>query len=346
MVRSAHDRGHCAPVTVQGLPAAIASRMRLPLIAAPMLRVSGPQLVEAACRSGVIGAFPTVNARSSDELDSWLTRFDAVSGEYGGAPYCANLIMRHDRLRDDLACLIDHRVEMVITSVGSPAPVVGPLRDIGALVLADVATLSHVDKAVAAGVDGVVLLSAGAGGQTGWLNPFAFVRAVREKFDGVIVLAGGMSDGTALYAATVLGCDLGYMGTKFIATSESLADVGYKRMLVDSTIDDIHLTRALTGIPANVLVPSIRQNGMDVEDLDESVSGTAAAERFSSMVGGSGPKRWVDIWSAGHSVSGVTAVSSTAELIHSVAAEFDAARTAARTEALNAPSATPLQDRP
>jgi nitronate monooxygenase len=314
-----------------------------------MLRVSGPRLVEAACRAGVVGAFPAVNARSTKELDSWLTTFDAAAAQSGNAnaPYCANLIMRHDRLRDDLACLIDHRVEMVITSVGSPAPVVGPLRDIGALVLADVATLSHVDKAVGAGVDGVVLLSAGAGGQTGWLNPFAFVRAVREKFDGVIVLAGGMSDGTALYAATILGCDLGYMGTKFIATSESLADVGYKRMLVDSTIDDIHLTRALTGIPANVLVPSILQNGLGIDDLDETVSGAAAAERFSSMVGGPGPKRWVDIWSAGHSVSGVTALSSTAELINSVSTEFDSARASARSEvALNAPGATFFQDRP
>lgn len=257
----ARQKGHGARVSMhgRGLPPRIASRLRLPLIAAPMLRVSGPRLVEAACRAGVVGAFPAVNARSTEELDAWLTTFDAAAkSDNANAPYCANLIMRHDRLRDDLACLIDHRVEMVITSVGSPAPVVGPLRDIGTLVLADVATLSHVDKAVGAGVDGVVLLSAGAGGQTGWLNPFAFVRAVREKFDGVIVLAGGMSDGTALYAATVLGCDLGYMGTKFIATSESLADVRYKGMLVDSTMDDIHLTRALTGIPANVLVPSIQ----------------------------------------------------------------------------------------
>lgn len=334
-------------VPAGGLPPAISTRLRIPLIAAPMLRVSGPQLVRAACQAGVVGAFPTVNARSTDELASWLSGFDAATIASGNtiAPYCPNLIVRHARARDDLECLVRHRVEMVITSVGSPAPVVGPLHDAGALVLADVATLAHAEKAVAAGVDGLVLLSAGAGGQTGWLNPFAFVRAVREKFDGVIVLAGGMSDGMALYAATVLGCDLGYMGTKFIATSESLADVGYKRMLVDSTIDDIHLTRALTGIPANVLVPSIRQNGLNVDDLDESVSGAAAAERFSSMVGGPGPKRWVDIWSAGHSVSGVTALSSTAELVNSVAMEFDSARRGTHV-AVNAPLGRPLQDRP
>lgn len=319
-------------MTVQGpgLPPAIASRLRLPLIAAPMLRVSGPQLVTAACRAGVVGAFPTVNARSTDELSSWLNAFDAAMRESAGtnAPYCANLIIRHTRVRDDLACLVDHRVEMVITSVGSPASVVGPLHDVGALVLADVATLAHAEKAVAAGVDGLVLLSAGAGGQTGWLNPFAFVRAVRAMFDGVVVLAGGMSDGAALYAATVLGCDLCYMGTKFIATSESMADVGYKEMLVDSTIDDVYLTRALTGIPANVLEPSIRQNGIDPKDLDESVSGAAATDRFSSVVAGPGAKRWVDIWSAGHSVSGVGSVSTTSEVVSRTASEFDAARAA------------------
>lgn len=328
MIPATDDRGHGDAVTVQGqrLPATMAGRMRLPLIAAPMLRVSGPQLVEAACRSGVVGAFPTVNARSAEELDSWLTGFDAVSETYGGAPYCANLIMRHDRVRDDLATLIDHGVEMVITSVGSPAGVVGPLHAVGALVLADVATLAHAEKAAAAGVDGLVLLSAGAGGQTGWLNPFAFVRAVREMFDGIVVLAGGMSDGAALYAATVLGCDLAYMGTKFIATAESMADSAYKEMLVDSSIDDIHLTRALTGIPANVLEPSIRQNGMTTADLDESVSGAAAAERFSSMVASDGPKRWVDIWSAGHSVSGVTAAPTVSELVSQISDEFDSAR--------------------
>jgi nitronate monooxygenase len=313
-----------------GLPPAIASRLRLPLIAAPMLRVSGPQLVTAACRAGVVGAFPTVNARSTAELSSWLDAFDAASRESGGtaAPYCANLIIRHARVHDDLACLVDHRVEMVITSVGSPASVVGPLHDVGALVLADVATLAHAEKAVAAGVDGLVLLSAGAGGQTGWLNPFAFVRAVRAIFDGIVVLAGGMSDGAALYAATVLGCDLCYMGTKFIATSESMADARYKEMLVDSTIDDVYLTRALTGIPANVLEPSIRQNGIDPKDLDESVSGEAATDRFSSVIAGPGPKRWVDIWSAGHSVSGVAAVATTSEVVNRTASEFDAARAA------------------
>jgi len=229
------------------LPISIADRLRLPVIAAPMLRVSGPELVIAACRAGVIGAFPTANARTSEDLDWWLTEITEASHRADAdrpvAPYAANLIIRQPRLFDDVACLVRHRVELVITSVGSPAPVVGPLHEIGAVVLADVATLEHARKAVAAGADGLVLLSAGAGGQTGWLNPFAFVRAVREFFDGPLVLAGGISDGQGLLAAQVLGCDLAYLGTSFIATRESLAGAAYRDMLVEATIDDVVLTK-------------------------------------------------------------------------------------------------------
>lgn len=279
---------------------------------------------------GVVGAFPTLNARSGEELSIWLDRFDAASTAANGrpAPYCPNLIIRHPCAREDLNCLLQHRVEMVITSVGSPAQVVKPLHDVGALVLADVATVAHAEKAAAAGVDGLVLLTAGAGGQTGWLNPFAFVRAVREMFSGIVVLAGGMSDGASVYAAKVLGCDLSYMGTKFIATTESMADGRYKQMLVDSSIDDIYLTRGLTGVPANVLEPSIRQHGIDPADLDAAVSAEEAAQRFSSMIASPGPKRWVDIWSAGHSVSGVGSLTSVANLVDTISAEFQAARTA------------------
>ena len=154
---------------------------------------------------------------------------------------------------DDLKVLLKHRPAMVITSVGPPTPVLKPLQDIGTLVFADVATVLHAEKAVAAGVDGLVLLTAGAGGQTGWLNPFAFVRAVRAFFDGPLVLAGGISDGQALYAAEVLGCELSYMGTRFIATIESMAPEAYKAMLVDASADDILLTKAFTGLQTNIL---------------------------------------------------------------------------------------------
>src|ERR1700682_5753527 len=244
-------------------------RLSLPLIAAPMFLVSGVDLVVAACRNGVIGAFPTVNCRSPEQLDGWLgdiegqlrRHFDA-SGK-PAAPICPNLIVHRSnaRLPRDLQVLLRHRPEIVITSVGSPAPVLATLHDAGALVFAGVARLRHAARA-----DGLVVLPAGAGGQTGWLNPFVFVRAVRAFFDGPVVLAGGIGDGHALRAAEVLGCDLAYMGTKFIATAESMADPGYKAMLVASSADDIVLTTAFTGLQTNMLRPSIAAAGLDPDD--------------------------------------------------------------------------------
>jgi len=309
-------------------------RLRLPLIAAPMLRVSGPALVTAACREGVVGAFPTANARTVEELDQWLGQIRAAlqASREGTpdapapAPVCPNLIIRQPRMQDDLACLVRHRVEMVITSVGSPAAVVGPLHDVGCKVLADVASIAHAEKALRAGADGLVLLSAGAGGQTGWANGMAFVRAVRTFFDGPLVLAGGISDGHALWAARVLGCDLGYMGTKFIATDESMADARHKAMVVSSRLDDVVRTRAFTGLDANMLRPSIEAAGLDPERLDEQVTLEDAKARFGGGTAQRGPKRWTDIWSAGHSVSGVAAQGSVAALVATTAREYDAAR--------------------
>jgi nitronate monooxygenase len=214
---------------------------------------------------------------------------------------------------------------MVITSVGTPAPVIGPLHDAGVLVLADVASIRHAERAIEAGADGLVLLSAGAGGQTGWLNPFAFVRAVRAFFAGPIVLAGGIADGRALYAASVLGCDLAYMGTKFIATRESMADPRHKAMLVESSADDILLTTAFTGLQTNMLKPSIAAAGLDPADLPK----RGAIEIGKDIDVGARearPKRWRDIWSAGHSTSGVTDVPSATELIARTAAEYRACK--------------------
>jgi len=303
---------------------ALRARLSLPMIAAPMLRVSGPELVIAACRSGVIGAFPTANARTIDELDAWLHRMDRAGEAQPAAPYCPNLIIRQSRLKEDLACLSRHKVEMVITSVGSPSEVVGPLHDAGTLVLADVASLRHAEKAIASGVDGVVLLTAGAGGQTGWVNPFAFVRAVRAIFDGIVVLAGGVSDGRSLRAAEILGADFAYMGTRCIATAESLASPVYQQMLVDSTLDDIVTTKAFTGLSANMLRPSIVRAGLDPANLDESATVETANARFGS--GGSvATKRWADLWSAGHAVSGVHDVVPMATLIQRTAADYKAA---------------------
>ena len=290
-----------------------------------MLHVSGVELVAAACRNGVIGAFPTANARSTAQLDQWLTEIAArlFAAPEVAAPCCPNLIMRSPRLADDLACLVAHRVELVITSVGSPAPAVAALHGVGCLVLADVATIKHARQALAAGVDGLVLLGAGAGGQTGWLNPFAFVRALR--------------------AAQVLGCDLAYMGTRFIATRESLADDTYRSMLVDATADDVLLTRAFTGLPTSMLIPAIRRAGLDPATLDETVSPASAAQLFGGAArdasSAEGPRRWRDIWSAGHSVSGVRSVQTVEALVAEVAREF--AATAPNTAPNTAPKHCP-----
>jgi nitronate monooxygenase len=307
-------------------------RLSLPLIVAPMFLVSGIELVVAACRTGVIGAFPTVNCRNPEELEDWLTtikeRLRCHEGRTGQrhAPICPNLIVHRSnrRLQEDLQVLLKHRPEMVITSVGSPTPVIPALHDIGALVLADVASVRHAERAAEAGADGLVLLTAGAGGQTGWLNPFAFVRAVRTFFNGVIVLAGGICDGFALRAAQVLGCDLGYMGTKFIATRESMADERYKQMLVDSNADDILLTTAFTGLQTNMLRPSIVAAGLDPDNLPQ--RGTIEIGKDIDIgVRNTRSKRWRDIWSAGHSTSGVESILSVDDLVSQTRTQYHSA---------------------
>ncbi|MGY3606440.1 MULTISPECIES: NAD(P)H-dependent flavin oxidoreductase [unclassified Bradyrhizobium] len=310
----------------------IRERLALPLIAAPMFLVSGVELVVAACRNGVIGSFPTVNCRETEQLDQWLAeiedrlqRHSDASGKTA-APICPNLIVHRSnaRLPQDLEVLLRHKPEMVITSVGSPTPVLAPLHDTGALVFADVASIRHAERAVEAGADGLVLLTAGAGGQTGWLNPFVFVRAVRAFFDGPIVLAGGISDGHALRAAEALGCDLAYMGTKFIATRESMADERYKQMLVASGADDILLTTAFTGLQTNMLRSSIEAAGLDPDNLPQR-GAIDIGKDIDIGARESRPKRWRDIWSAGHSVSGVTDVLAVDELVARTVEEYRAA---------------------
>jgi len=311
------------------LPASLKSRLSLPLIAAPMFLVSGPALVKAACRAGVIGSFPTANCRTVEQLDGWLAEMTddlkRAADETGRAPapLCPNLIVHRSNTRvpDDLAAVLRHEVELVITSVGSPEPVMKPLKDAGCLVLADVASVRHAEKAIAAGVDGLVLLTAGAGGQTGWVNPFAFVRAVRTFWDGIVVMAGGMADGQAIAAAETLGCDLAYMGTKFIATRESLAKDGYKQMLVKSRLDDVLLTRAFTGLETNMLRPSIAAAGLDPDDLPAR-GAIDIGKDIDIGARENRPKRWKDIWSAGHAISGVSEILSVDEMVARTIAEY------------------------
>lgn len=323
------------------LPTEWRTRLRLPLMAAPMLHVSGPALVAAACRAGVIGAFPAANCRQRGELSAWIARIRQNLGDaQHAAPFAVNLIVRSVNLADDLACVIREKVELVITSVGSPAALVGPLHDAGCRVFADVATLAHAEKALAVGVDGLVLLCAGAGGQTGWVSPFAGVRAVRALFDGPLVVAGGLSDGHALFAAIALGADLGYMGTRFIATAESLASDAHRRMLVDAGWDDIVSSSAFTGLPVNWLRASLVAAGLNPEALNDTRLKADAAELFGTR-DTQAPRRWTELFSAGHSVAGVRTVQPVATLVNELASEYDNALRHSQTLAAAGPPRPP-----
>lgn len=293
-------------------------RLRLPVIAAPMFLVSGPSLVTAACKSGVIGSFPTANCRTVAELDAWLTKIsEALTPD--DAPYAVNLIVHrsNSRLPEDLALVCNYRPQLVIASVGSPAPIIEAVHGYGGQVFADIASIRHAHKAVEAGADGLILLTAGAGGQTGQANPFAFVRGVREFFDGPVVLAGGIADAQALRAAEVLGCDLAYMGTRFIATQESLADPRYKTMIVNAGLDDITLTRAMTGLETSILTPSLIAAGLDPNNLPE--RGEIAIDKD---INPNAPRRWKDVWSAGHTAEQVNDVPTVAALVDRLVAAY------------------------
>jgi nitronate monooxygenase len=290
--------------------------LRLPLIAAPMTGVSSLTLVAAAAAAGIAGSFPVHNPGSIDELDRWLVQLGEERTSSWG-PVVPNLIVHrtNDRLSEELSVVIRHAVPSVITSVGSPHEILEPLHESGILVYSDVASLRHAQRAIDAGVDGLVLLSAGAGGQTGWANPFVFIRAVRAIWDGPIVLAGGITDGVSLCAALVAGADLAYMGTGFIATNESAASPSYKEAVVSSQMDDIERTSALTGLETSM----IKQTHAPVSDQpprsDRPYDATILRDRAVVQ----------DRFSAGHSVSGVHAVLDVAHVIARLQREYDAA---------------------
>ncbi|MEQ9520538.1 MAG: nitronate monooxygenase [Parvibaculum sp.] len=300
------------------LPDFMRQQLSLPLIAAPMFLVSGPQLVVAACRAGIVGSFPTPNARTPAILDQWLDEItNALKGATNAGPIAANLVVHpsNNRLEDDLALIEKYKIPLVITALGSPKAVVDRVHQYGGKVFADVNSVRFARKAASAGVDGLVLVAAGAGGHTGAMTGFSFVPAVREFFEGTIVLGGGIADGRAIRAAEILGADLAYMGTSFIATKESLAHADYRQMLIDSTIDDLLLTNAITGVHANWLRPSLERAGMDVSKLakDPEVNFTDPQ---------AGVKRWANTWSAGHGVGLVNKVEPTADLIARLKQEY------------------------
>lgn len=301
--------------------------MRLPVISAPMFLVSGPELVIAACKAGIGGAFPTPNCRTVADLDAWMGQItDALT--LGDGPWVANLITHstNARLEEDLRLVAQYKPPIVITALGSPKPVMETVKGYGGLVFADVVNMALAKKAADAGVDGLACISAGAGGHTGHLSPFAFVSAVREFFDGWLTIGGGIADGAGVAGAIAAGADMVYMGTRFLAAAESRAQDPYKQMIVDSGPDDLIVSSAITGTPASWLKPSLRAAGMDPDAL-----GGPVTRDYS---GDAAHKRWRDIWAAGQGLQKINAVEPTAVVVDRLEAEYRAA--AARFAGLNA----------
>jgi nitronate monooxygenase len=299
------------------------SGLRLPIVAAPMFLVSGIELVAACCRAGIVGSFPSLNARPAAEFAVWL---DRLSGELedvkGAAPYAVNLIVHptNERLAEDLAICERYRVPMIISSVGNPTDVAKRVHDWGGLIFHDVTNTRHARKAAEAGVDGIILVTAGAGGHAGTANPFALIAEVRQFWDGPLVLAGSIMTGAMVRAAEIAGADLAYLGTRFIATREANAHADYKQMLIDSTITDLLYTDAFSGIRANILVPSIRRAGLDPDTLQRKETIDMATYSDAEQA-----KAWRDIWSAGHGVTTVRDLPTTADLVDRLTLEYRAA---------------------
>ena len=292
--------------------------LKLPLIGAPMFLVSTPELVIAQCEAGIVGTFPALNARPSSLLDTWL---DEIKAAVGDAPYGVNLIVHksNSRLGEDLAACVRHRVPIVISSVGEPSEVVEAIHAYGGLVFHDIISIRHAKKALAAGVDGLILVCAGAGGHGGVLNPFALVSEIRTFYDGVLILSGAISKGNHIRAAQVMGADLAYIGTGFIATAEANAQDGYKQMIVDSGAVDIVYTSAFTGINGNYLRGSLVKEGIDPEHI------TGGKDKPDMNLAAHEAKAWKDIWGAGQGVGAITDVVPVAEYVARLKREYDGA---------------------
>ncbi len=308
--------------------AALRSTLRLPVICAPMFLVSDPKIVVAACRSGIVGSFPAPNARNIDVFEEWLER---ITTELAGFKkqqlsgttdvWALNLVVHktYERLEAELALLQKYQPPIVITALGSPATVIDVVHDYGGLVIADVNSVDFARKAVAHGVDGLALVAAGAGGHTGNMAGFAFVPAVREFFDGILILAGAIGDGRAVRAAEVLGAELCYVGTRFIASEESIAFEQYKQMVVDSSFSDLVLTASFTGAHAYYLRPSIVAAGLDPENL-------ASTGKMDLTGSEHKVKAWKDTWSAGQGVGTIQQIETVAVIVNKMEREYLQAR--------------------
>lgn len=313
------------------LPRVLQNSLKLPVICSPLFIISNPDLVIAQCKAGVVGSFPALNARPAEELEVWLQRITSELAEYQAAnpeavvaPFAVNQIVHssNDRLQHDVEMCVKYKVPIIITSLRAPDDVVGPIHSYGGLVFHDVINVKHARKAIEAGVDGLILVCAGAGGHAGQLSPFALVSEIRAFYDGPIILSGAISKGEQILAAQAMGADLAYMGTRFIATKEANADAAYKQMLVDTSADDIVYSNLFTGVHGNYLKPSIHNAGMDPNNLPE---GDKSSMKFGS--GGSNKsKAWRDIWGAGQGVGSIAAITSTADAVRQLEDEYASAR--------------------
>ena len=308
----------------------IEENISIPVIGAPLFLVSGPDLVIAQCKAGVIGSFPALNARPQHVLDEWIVRIKTELAEYQEqnpdakvAPFAVNQICHgsNDRLMQDMETCVKHEVPIIITSLRPPAEVVEAAHSYGGLVYHDVISVRHAKKAAEQGVDGLILVCAGAGGHAGALSPFALLREVKKWFDGTVILSGSIGDGHAVASAIALGADFAYLGTRFIATEEANADQEYKRMLEASAAEDIVYSSLFTGVHGNYLKPSIKNAGLDPDNLPD-------ADKTSMNFGSGGntdSKAWKDIWGSGQGIGAIKDSPSVAELVGRIKSEYESA---------------------
>ena len=305
------------------MPAQFAGRLSIPVIGSPLFIISGPELVMAQCRAGIIGCFPSLNARPIAQFEDWLQRLNTELGPQD-APYAVNLIVHksNDRLMDDLALCVKYRVPLIISSLGAREDVNAAIHSYGGIVMHDVINNKFARKAVEKGADGLIAVAAGAGGHAGTISPFALIQEIREWFDGPLALSGSIATGEAVLAAQAMGADFGYIGSAFIATAEARAAPDYKDMIVDSAASDIVYSNLFTGVHGNYLRPSIVKAGMDPDNLAVS---NPSAMNFGSG-GNTEAKAWKDIWGCGQGIGAVKHVLPAGELVARLKREYFAAK--------------------
>ncbi len=313
------------------LPPILRDRLRLPAIASPLFIISGPDLVIAQCKAGIVGSFPSLNARPISLLDEWLDRitselaaWDKANPDKPSAPFAVNQIVHrtNNRLEEDLALCEKYKAPIIITSLGAREELNQAVHGWGGITLHDIINDKHAHKAIEKGADGLIPVAAGAGGHAGALSPFALIQEIREWFDGPVALSGAIANGKAILAAQAMGADLAYIGSAFIATKEANAVQGYKDMIVESTGEDIVYSNLFTGVHGNYLRPSIIRAGMDPDNLPVS---DPSAMNFGSG-GNTEAKAWKDIWGCGQGIGAVKDVLGAGELVARLAAEYEAAK--------------------